>query len=343
MTSSFAPSGDLSTTYQIVASALLFLSLILLVIELRRSRSSRLSVFVSGVFAVLGLLCAVLRPVAIQGKGTFVGPRVVVLVDGSRSIDLPVSSGKTRRDEAIRALDALEKRGGDVRFSGLAFGKGSPVSLGAASGGAAAPSAEGRLAAAFRTAKPMSQSDLAHAIEAVSRAADERPSAIVILSDGRLDRPSDVQPGETLRASLAALDVPLHTVALATDVLQDASVRQVRAAGAAVAHQPLSLRVEIGCTGKLDCTSVPVTLRELREAGAPTALASGRANVTADGSATLEFEVTLDRAGVRIIEVAIGAPSGDAVPDNDTRYVAIDVARDRVRVLHVAGRPTYDV
>jgi uncharacterized membrane protein len=301
-------------------------------------------VFFSGVLAALGLLLAVLRPVAIQGKGTFVGPRVVVLVDASRSIDLPISPGKTRRDEAIRALTELEKRGAEVRFSSLAFGKGAPLPLGAGTDGSSesTPSLVGRFGTALRTARPMSHSDLVGAIEAVSRAADERPAAIVVLSDGRLDRPSDVQPGETIRASLGALDVPLHTVSLAAEAPWDASVRLVRAAGAAVAHQPLSLQVEVGCTGKIDCTSIPVRLRELREAGEPTELASGRANV-ASGTATLEFDVTLDRAGVRIVEVGIQAPSGDAVPDNDTRYIAIDVARDRVRVLHVAGRPTYDV
>ncbi len=344
MTSSFAPSGDLSTTYQIAASALVLLSLILLAIELRRSGTARLSVFFSGVVAALALLCAVLRPVAIQGKGAFVGPRVVVLVDASRSIDLPISSGKTRRDEAIRALGELEKRGAEVRFSSLAFGKGSPRPLGGGTNGTpeGQPSIEARLGSALRTARPMPHSDLVGAVEAVSRAADERPAAIVVLSDGRLDRPTDVQPGETIRASLGALDVPMHTVALATEAPTDASVRLVRAAGAAVAHQPLSLQVEVGCTGKLDCTSIPVRLRELREAGEPTDLASGTANA-ASGVANLEFEVTLDRAGVRIIEVDLQAPSGDAVPDNDTRYIAIDVARDRVRVLHVAGRPTYDV
>ncbi|MFO0660949.1 MAG: hypothetical protein U0165_14125 [Polyangiaceae bacterium] len=32
--------------------------------------------------------------------------------------------------------------------------------------------------------------------------------------------------------------------------------------------------------------------------------------------------------------------SGDEVPDNDHRYLVFDVARERVRILHVAGRPT---
>jgi len=37
--------------------------------------------------------------------------------------------------------------------------------------------------------RPFSRSDLAGALESIARAADERPLAIVVLSDGRLDRP----------------------------------------------------------------------------------------------------------------------------------------------------------
>jgi uncharacterized membrane protein len=43
------------------------------------------------------------------------------------------------------------------------------------------------------------------------------------------------------------------------------------------------------------------------------------------------------------VEVAIEAPSGDAVPQNDTRYLTFSVAKERIRLLHLAGRPTYDV
>jgi len=345
MTTSFAPSADLATSLQILAALLVVASLALLVVELRRAQKARIAVFVTGLFAALALLCAVLRPVAIQSKGSQVGPRVVVLADVSRSVDLPIEAGKTRRDEAARALAALEKRGAEVRLSGLAFGKGSPAPLVAEAGkagGEGAAADEGKLAAALRATKPASRSDLAGAIEAVARAADERPAAIVVLSDGRLDRPGEAKAGEAIQAALGSLNVPVHAVTLATKAPKDASVRAVRAAGAAVAHQPLTLRVEIGCAGGLDCDEIPVAVRELRESGEPTPLASGKANASS-GSASLELEVTLDRAGARILEVTIAGPEGDTIPDNDTRYVTIDVARDRVRVLHVAGRPTYDV
>ena len=85
-----------------------------------------------------------------------------------------------------------------------------------------------------------------------------------------------------------------------------------------------------------------MSARELIDGGPPALLASGVAHVD-HGLATVELTITLDRAGSRIVEVAIQAPDGDTIPDNDRRLVAFDVARDRVRVLHVAGRPTYDV
>jgi uncharacterized membrane protein len=71
-------------------------------------------------------------------------------------------------------------------------------------------------------------------------------------------------------------------------------------------------------------------------------LAAGVAHVK-EGKATLEMTITLERAGARIVEIAIAPPPGDTIPDNDRRLVTFDVARERIRVLHVAGRPTADV
>jgi hypothetical protein len=115
----------------------------------------------------------------------------------------------------------------------------------------------------------------------------------------------------------------------------------VKAAGAAVAHQPLRLTVEVLCV-ELDCERVPVRVRELRDGVGPADLAEGIAKV--EGSVgTVELDVTLDRAGARVIEVTLDAPNGDTVEQNNSRHLTFVVARDRVRLLHLAGRPTYDV
>lgn len=325
-----APSGDLSATAVAVACALCLASVVLLLVELvraRRPRSVAVAIGSSGAAAAIGLLVAVLRPVVIHARGSLIGPRVVVLVDSSRSIDLP-GAGGTRRQTLEQAASALGKRSGDVRFSWLAFGEGPPTPL------PQAP-APGSL-------RPAPRSDLGAALDAVARAADERPAAIVVLSDGRLDRPSAAGAGAETRDALAGLGVPVHTVALATEAPRDASIRKVDLAGAAVAHRELSLRIEIGCEGGLSCDELHTTVHELREKGAPTQLAAGTANASG-GSATIELGVVLDRAGTRILEIATDVPSGDTVPENNKRLVAVDVARERVRVLHVAGRPTYDV
>ncbi|WP_438022949.1 glutamine amidotransferase [Sorangium sp. So ce233] len=380
MTRSLAPSGDLSSPVVAVACVVAALSFGLLLLELIRARGraatgvggaasarAALGTALTGALAVLGLLAAILRPVAVTSRGSLVGPKVVVLVDGSRSMDLPGLAG-TRRDSAAQALAELGKRA-DVRLSRYLFGEGAPVpadartpdeaaatpppgasaASSAGAGAAAAPAGGAEAGAAAPAAAPppararaQRRSDLSAALEALARAADERPSAFVVVSDGRLDRPGPDDTAAATRAALEGLDIPVHTVAVATESARDAGVRAVRTSGAAVAHQPLSLRIDIGCSGGLECDAVPVVARELREQGAPTTLATGTAHVEG-GVGTVELGVTLDRAGTRILEVAIDAPDGDELPENDVRYITLDVARDRIRVLHVAGRPTYDV
>jgi uncharacterized membrane protein len=314
-------SADLGRSSVVLAGLLALLGIgLLVVLEGSAAKRGRAAVLSTGIAATILLLFAVLRPVRVTSRASVVGPKVVVLADVSRSMDLPGDEGK-RRDGMDASLKALDQRGGDVRLQRLAFGLGAPVPL------AGAPIA--------------TRSDLATALEFVGHAADERPAAIIVISDGRLDRPPSAGAAAAVKAALGQLEVPVHTVAVASNAPNDASVRAVRAAGAAVAHQPFSLEVEVGCEG-LSCNEVPVTVRELRETGAPTMLASGTARVT-NGTATVALPLTIERAGARILEVEITSPKGDTIPDNDKRYISLDVGRDRVRLLHVAGRPTYDV
>jgi uncharacterized membrane protein len=138
------------------------------------------------------------------------------------------------------------------------------------------------------------------------------------------------------------LHVPIHVIATTRDAPADASIRRVAAAGAAVAHVPLPLRIEVGCAGALACDELTVTARELRDDGPPALLATGLAHLKA-GKGTLDLTVTLERAGARILEIAVASPPGDTIPENDRRLIAFNVAREHVRVLHVAGEPTNDV
>ncbi|HVU01181.1 MAG TPA: glutamine amidotransferase [Polyangiaceae bacterium] len=320
-----SPSDDLGSAAVVAVLVVLAASLVLLVLETRHRERSARGVVVTGILALALLAGAILRPVRVSVLGTRVGPKVVVLVDGSRRLLIPEKDrAGTRFDEAIASVRALGKRFRDARVTTLEFGSGPATPL-STDPGAARPTAK--------------ESDLPAALGSITDVVGERPSAIVVVSDGRLSNPS----GDAVSAeALGRLGVPVHTVAIGDRAPADASIRSVRAAGAAVAHQPLALTIEVGCSGGLPCKLVPVTVTELRSGVEPALLAAGEAKVE-DGVGKLELSVTLDRAGARILQVSIEPPEGDEVPENDHRLLTFAVARDRVRLLHLAGRPTYDV
>jgi uncharacterized membrane protein len=321
--SGFALSDDLSGPAIGAVAALAVIALAFLVVELRSRERGGAVVAVTGLASVLVFALAVLRPARVTMRGTTVGPRVVVLVDQSRRLLIPTKDG-TRRSRALSAVEALGKHLKDARLSVFGFGEGAAVPL------SMDPAARQKLT---------TDSDLGAALGSLANAPGERPRAIVVVSDGRLSNPA---PDGVTEQALGRLGVPIHTVKVEERSPPDASIRSVRAAGAAVAHQPLALTVEVGCSGGLSCRTVPVTVTELQSGVEPSLLAAGEAKIE-DGVGKVELEVTLDRAGARVVDVAIAAPEGDELPQNDSRLLTFTVARDRVRLLHLAGRPTYDV
>jgi uncharacterized membrane protein len=325
------PSGDLAPWTVWLAALLAAASLVLLVVEMRRRERGGVLVALTGLVAVAALLAAVMRPARVSARESVVGARVVVLADASRSMALEQDDGP-RWAARDRAINGLAKAGPNLRLAVLGFGVGPASPLPSSSGG--------RDTEELTTRAP--HSALGAAVRALASSAEERPAAVVVVSDGRLDDPPEEASDAALEALGGALHVPIHTIATTRDPPSDASVRRVSAAGAAVAHVPLPLRVEVGCAGGVVCDEMTVTARELRDDGPPTVLASGVAHAK-DGKASLDLTITLERAGSRIVEVAIVPPPGDRIPENDRRLVTFDVARERVRVLHVAGRPTNDV
>jgi uncharacterized membrane protein len=328
-TTELAWSADLAPAWVTVACVLAAGSLVLTWVEfVRRRRASpaamggAFGVALVGSAAVALLLLAVLRPTRVRSRGSLVGPKVVALLDQSRSMALP---GTDRASLAVDALGALRRHPSGPRVRAVGFGEGKGVVV------------EGEVPVPMARA-----SDLSTALLAEFGTTDELPTAVFVVSDGRLDRPALEGVTDTVRQALAGRPVPIHVVPVGGADLPDASVRRVLVPGAAVAHQSLPLRVEVGCVGGLACTELRVAVREHREDGSPLVLASGTAKVAAEPQ-VIELPITLDRAGRRVLEIGIEPVKGDAVKENDRRFVEIDVARDRVRVLHVAGRPTYDV
>jgi uncharacterized membrane protein len=302
------------------------LGLVVLLYETYRHRTMSLRVLFTGTAGLVLCLMSVLRPARVASLGSWMGPYVVVLLDQSRRLELPSDSASGSRRQAARAaLARLAQHSGQVRFAWLGFGRGDPERL---------PADPGDHGSSM-------VSDLQQALDRLGQVSGERPQSVVVISDGRLTRPSGDLEHDSLRQVVGGLGFPVHTVRVAERAPSDASVRSVLATGAAVAHQPFSLRIEVGCEG-LACDRLPVHVRELRHEMSPAEIGRGVAELR-DGTATVELEITLDRAGSRVVEVGIDAPPGDRIPDNDRRILTFHVTRERVRLLHIAGRPTYDL
>lgn len=325
-TSHFRLSDDLPLWIQIGVIVLVVLSFVLLWIETRRETSRRSLVLVTGIFATIALSLAVLRPVQLTLKGRAVPGYVMVLVDGSHRLDLPAtdrfsSLSKTRKQLAQEVVGQLERHliGAKVvvrEFTDKLLADG-------VSGSGAT-------------------SDLLAALPQALSESGERPQAIYLISDGRMTRPGSVSDEWLPTLKGAAAGVPIHTISTNDVAPKDRSLRSIGLTGSAVAHQPFRLEIEVGCEPIQTCNEVEVQVHELLERQPPRLLASGRATGEA-GRAVLSLEVTLEQAGNRALSIQLMSDQPDVIEENDRRIVPVLVRRDRLRMLHVAGRPTYDV
>ncbi len=318
-------SEDLALGAQALVLGLFVCTLILLLIETRREPAGRASILLSGGIGALLLTAAVLRPARLTEQGQRVPGLSLILEDASHRLELPSApESPTRRLVAERAKAELVQQFHQARVVARRFSR----SL---------------LPDSAEPDGPHIESDLLATLRQIAAGEGDRPNSIVVLSDGRLTRPSSVDGGAFRKeVSAASGGIPVHTVALASAPLNDRSIRSVGFTGSAIAHQPLSLKLEIGCVPVESCNEVEVVVRELLQGQEPQELARGTTKGD-NGKAFLDLEVTLDRAGGRVIEVELLGDGDDDVPENDRRFFPVRVRRDRLRMLHVAGRPTYDV
>lgn len=298
----------------------------------KRSRRHRHIVLVD-LFSALVVAGAILRPCWVTAESTAIGARIAILVDGSRRLDLK-SGSHTRRQAAAKALRAIDDHFSQSRLAHFEFG-GSKLRW--------TDEQKGSVPIGSSSTETSTLSDLTGALEQLERQLGEKPAAVVVVSDGRLERPSDLAEPSAFVVPEGLKGTVLHTVDVGGRALPDASVLSVETSGNAVAHQAFPLEVTVGCFGGLGCTRVRVTVRELKKGVGSSLLASGAVEFGGRDTARVTFQLTIERAGSRVLEVAISSPNGDAVAENDSRMFTFQVLRERLRLLHVAGRPTYDV
>lgn len=318
--------------------------LIEIVSVLRRGSSGRRRGFV---FAAIGLrLVAVL---ALLGVVLEVGVRietfaatsrrVVVLVDHSASMGLadgtqdqePGVETQVRFDrvraawtKSAEAREHWRELGVDVEVRGFAS-EVTPLTRSDADALALEPTGDG--------------SDLARALaELADTDLGEGPplAGVVVISDGLTQH--DRAGAEHIQAIVDSLGVPVTTVAAGGPTIRDVSIAALHVGEFAFVENVTEFAAEIvahGCAGE----RAEVSLLRNGEL-----VSSQPIRLGSDGERRdVRFEIAPDRTGQFVYEFRVAPLSREASVDNNRRAFVIKVLRDKVRVLHVAGRPDWDV
>jgi uncharacterized membrane protein len=183
--------------------------------------------------------------------------------------------------------------------------------------------------------------DILGALEAAVRlGANARPlSAILLISDGtdneKLAHGVDGPEARKLRD----LGVPVTAMAVGERGLKDLAVSELKIDDFAFVRNPLSLEVTIHGQGLSPAESegIPVVLTRQGHV-----IGSQTASLGKDGKATVRFTFTPDQTGQFVYTITVPLFPGEAVVENNKRAFALKVIRDRVRVLLVCGRPSWD-
>ncbi|HET7824719.1 MAG TPA: glutamine amidotransferase [Anaeromyxobacter sp.] len=257
--------------------------------------------------------------------------RFAVLVDASRSMGFPVEPDGPSRSAAAgkllssarAALDRLADRA-DVEW--WAFG----------SDVAPADPAEVTKGIPPRAGA----TDILGALKGVASGSGStrRLAGALVISDGADNAALADGLGPEARAELRALGVPVNAVSVGRSAPKDLAIERVAVDDFAFVRNTVTVEATLRARGFAD-EEVRVVLR--RE-GAVVASATVKLERGRDRY-TVPLSFAPDQTGTFVFTVAAPVLPGEVVTENNSRSFVLRVIRDRVRVLLVAGRPSWDV
>jgi uncharacterized membrane protein len=254
--------------------------------------------------------------------------RFAVLVDTSRSMRFPVEPGGASRAEAVAGLLASSR----ADLASL----GQRVDLEWRAVDAQSTPADGE-AAGRGLPSEGSRTDLLGALQAAAAGPGRKLAGVLLLSDGADNAALAAGLTPAARAELKALGVPVNTVAAGREPPRDLAVERVAAEEFSFVRSSVTVEATLRAHG-LEAGPITVVLR--RE-GAVVAQAVVQLEAGKD-----RYQVPLtfrpDTTGTFVFTVAAPVLPGEAVTANNQRSFVLRVIRDRVRVLLVAGRPSWD-
>ncbi|HEX8703521.1 MAG TPA: glutamine amidotransferase [Myxococcaceae bacterium] len=255
--------------------------------------------------------------------------RVAVLVDRSASMNFPGEPGGPTRSAQV--ADFLEQAAPGMaalqdRFTVEVYGFDPELAP------MTAATLRGEPARAGST-------DILSALRSVAAGSQgsRKLSGVVVISDGADNAEFAAGAVGRARSALADLNVPVSTILVGKEALKDLSIEGLKVDDFAFVRNSLTVEVEIhgrGFAGK----DIPVVLSQEGKTVANKSVRFG----SNDDVQPVAFTFTPDATGRFVYTVTVPTFPDEAVSDNNSRSFTLKVIRDRVRVLLVVGRPSWD-
>jgi uncharacterized membrane protein len=281
------------------------------------------------VLAAALLLVLLLEPGIELRSESRVRARVALLLDASRSMKFPASpAGPTRAEELQHWAEAhkqdLAKLASRFQIDVYGFDKElQPLDLARLGADPQGPS-----------------TDLLGALTGAAQAGTGgRPLAGLLLASDGADN-AELSEGLTppAAAELHKLGAPVFALPLGAQALKDLSVEKIAVDDFAFVRNQVTVDVQLAARG-FGSTEVPVLLKREGQVVA-------QKTVHVDGSQAryqTKLSFVPDRTGKFAFTVSVPVYEGEALAQNNQKSFVLKVIRDRVRVLLVVGRPSWDV
>ncbi|MBJ6759467.1 theronine dehydrogenase [Myxococcaceae bacterium JPH2] len=293
------------------------------------SRARRVLLWLLRVGAGVAALFFLLEPGIRHLQVARMKNRVAVLVDRSASMNFPTEPGGPTRSAQVAAF--LEKASPRLaalqdRFTVEMYGFDPELTPVTPASLASEPARAG-------------STDLLSALRAVGAAGQgsRKLSGVLLFSDGADNAELKAGAAGRARAALADLGVPVSTFLVGREALKDLAVEGLKVDDFAFVRNSLTVEVDIhgrGFSGR----DIPVVLSQ---EGKTVATKSVRMD-SGDDVKPVTFTFTPDQTGRFVYTVTVPTFPDEAVSDNNSRSFTLKVIRDRVRVLLVVGRPSWD-
>lgn len=307
-----------------------------------RLRPWRRNVLLGLRLGVLALLLVLFLEPEVQLLKTIpVRSQVLVAVDRTPSMSIADAAEDLRRQDAVREVfdtdtpwEQLETDH-DVRY--LFFsGRGEDFQ--------SVETSRGELAGGFEVAG--AETDLAAVLAELARLSRERETAgTLLVSDGAdLGVLGELvaDPGalsDFLRRNELLPAGPLSTAVVGGEAeFTDLAIREVVADEYGFIRNQVDVKVRLA-TQSVDAQQVPVTISLGGEVVATTTAQLP----DEDGEVSVKLGFSPTRVGDFVYSVDVPVLAGERLVENNRRQFKIKIIRDKVRVLHVVGRPSWDV